>query len=234
VGESVKFSGRQPSQIREKDMAKPILHGGNLSPFVRKVRVALAEKGIAYESVPVVPVGQSREYLRISPLGKIPCYQEGEFILPDSSAILAYLERKQPNPPLYPSDPEQYGRALWYEEYADTKVAQVLSPAFFQRFVRPRYFKQPADEALIRKTIAEDAPPVFDYLEGELSDREFLAGGRFSVADIATATFFVNFAHAGEQVDASRWPSLVEYLARIHARPSFKAIIEGEKAEAAA
>lgn len=211
-------------------MSKPILHGANLSPFVRKVRVALAEKGIAYDAVSVLPFGQTDEYKKISPLGKIPCYQEGSFTLPDSSAILAYLERKQPNPALYPSDPQQFARALWYEEYADFKLSPVCGVAFFQRFVRVKILKQQADEALIQKTLTEEVPPAFDYLERELADREYLAGGRFSVADIATASFFVTFEHGGEQVDAKRWPKLTEYLARIHGRPSYKAIIEGEKA----
>ena len=73
--------------------AKPILHGVNASPFVRKARIALAEKGVDYELVPVMPMGQTQEYMKMSPLGKIPCYQEGDFTLPDSSCIIAYLER---------------------------------------------------------------------------------------------------------------------------------------------
>lgn len=211
-------------------MSKPILHGAILSPYVRKVRVALAEKGIDYEGVPVFPFGQSAGYLAISPLGKIPCWQEGDFALPDSSCILAYLERKQPEPPLLPSDAKQAGRALWYEEYADTKLAQVCTVPFFQRYVRVKALRQTADEAAIARAMNEEAPPAFDYLEKELRGREFLCGGRFGIADIATASFFVSMEHGGESVDASRWPGLVDYLARIHGRPSYKAIIEEEKA----
>ncbi len=61
-----------------------------------------------------------------------------------------------------------------------------------------------------------------------------LAGSHFSVADIAASSFFVNLTHAGETVDASRWPKLAAYVARNHARPSFKALIEEEKAVFAA
>lgn len=211
-------------------MSKPTLHGAILSPYVRKVRVALAEKGIEYDSVSVMPMGQTPEYLAISPLGKIPCYQEGEFTLPDSSCILAYLERKQPSPALYPSDAKEFARALWYEEYADSKLAATCAVPFFQRFVRAAMMKQPADEAAIRKAIDEDAPPAFDYLERELDGREYLAGGQFSIADIATASFFVNMEFGGEKVDAGRWPKLVDYLARVQGRPTYKAIIEEEKA----
>jgi len=215
-------------------MSKPILHGAILSPYVRKVRVALAEKGIAYDGIPVLPFGVSAEFRAISPLGKIPCYQEGDFTLPDSSCILAYLERKQPSPALYPSEPQQHARALWYEEYADSKLASVCTIPFFQRFVQAKFMNKPADEAAIRKALTEDAPPAFDYLEKELAGREFLAAGRFSVADIATASFFVSMEHGGETVDASRWPGLADYLARVHGRPSYKAIVEEEKAALAA
>lgn len=211
-------------------MAKPILHGVNLSPYVRKVRVALAEKGIAYDAVPVMPFGPREDYLKLSPLGKIPCYQEGDFTLPDSSAILAYLERKQPEPPLYPADAREYARSLWYEEYADSKLAAICTVPFFQRVVQGKLMKQKVDEAAVHRVLSEDAPPAFDYLEGELAEREFLAGGRFGVADIAVASFFVSMEHGGETVDAGRWPRLADYLARIHGRPAYKAIIEAEKA----
>jgi glutathione S-transferase len=206
----------------------PTLHGVNASPFVRKVRVALAEKGIDYQLNPVMPIGPSAEYLRKSPLGKIPCFEDGDFVLPDSSCIIAYLERVQPRPPLYPADAKQYGRSLFYEEYSDTRLSETLGPVFFQRFVQPRIFKKEPDEKLCREKI-EAAGPLFDWLEGELADREYLAGGQFSVADIAVGSIFVNFGHAGERVDPKRWPRLAAYLARIHARPSFKALIEEER-----
>jgi glutathione S-transferase len=210
----------------------PIVHGVNLSPFVRKVRVALAEKGIDYELVPVMPFGQTEEYRRKSPLGKIPCYEEDGYLLPDSSCILAYLERRTPKPALYPEEAREFGRALWYEEYADSKLVEVATPVFFERVVKPSLLEQEVDEERVRKTLAEDQPPVFDYLEAEVRDREFLAGGRFSVADIAVASPFVNLLHGGEQVDASRWPRLAAYLERILSRPSFKGLLEEEKASA--
>lgn len=55
-----------------------------------------------------------------------------------------------------------------------------------------------------------------------------IVAGRFSVADIAVASPFVNLMHGGERVDASRWPKLAAYLEAVHARPSFRALIEEE------
>ena len=210
-------------------MSKPKIHGVNASPFVRKVRVALAEKGIDYELIPQMPMGQPPEYFEISPLGKIPCYVDGDFSLPDSSAIIAYLERTQPEPSLYPSDAKEFARALWYEEYSDSKFSENVGKIFFNRVVKAKMMKQESDEAAVAEGLAA-LPDVFDYLEKQLGDREVLAGSHFSVADIAVSSVFVNLAHAGETVDASRWPKLAAYVARNHARPSFKAVIEEEQA----
>jgi len=206
-----------------------LLHGVNASPFVRKVRVALAEKNIPYELKPQVPFGQPPDYMKISPLGKIPCLQDGDYTLPDSSCIIAYLERTNPKPALYPADPKEYGRALFLEEYADSKLVETLGAVFFQRVVRKLIFKQESDETIVRNKIDVEAPKVFDWLESQIGDREWLVGTRFGIADIAMASPFVNYGHAGESVDGKRWPKLAAYLQRVHARPSFKALIEEER-----
>lgn len=212
----------------------PIIHGVGASPFVRKVRVALAEKGIQYEHDPLVPFGVPDEYKQKSPLGKIPCYEDGDFVLPDSSCIIAYLEKTSPEPRLYPEDAKQFGRALFYEEYADSKLAETTGPVFFERFVKPNLMNTPADEERVAEVLRDAVPPVFDYLEGELADdRQFLAGGQFSIADVGIGSQFVNFGHGGESVDASRWPKLAAYVERVHSRPSFKGLIEEEKASVA-
>jgi glutathione S-transferase len=210
-------------------MTMPILHGVALSPFVRKVRVAMAEKSIAYEHVPVLPFEQTDEYRQKSPLGKIPCYEDGDFVLPDSSAIIAYLERIHPEPALYPADPQEFGRALWYEEYADTKLADTLTSVFVERFVQKNFFQKEPDEERVAEKLVE-AEPLFDYLDGEIGDRAVMVGKHFSVADIAIGSIFVNFEHGGERPDAGRWPRLAAYVDGLHARPSFKGIIEEEKA----
>jgi glutathione S-transferase len=208
----------------------PKLHGVNLSPFVRKVRIALAEKGIEYEHEQVLPFGQTPEYFALSPLGKVPCYQDGDLTIPDSSVIIDYLERVAPNPPLYPTDPGQRARALWYEEYADTKLVNALSTVFFQRFVGPKFMQQETDQAAVDAALNDEIPPILDYLEGELDSDGFLVGDHFSIADIAATSPFVNFAIAGESVDGSRWPKLAAYVERMHGRPHYKPIVEDDLA----
>src|SRR5437763_16654003 len=106
----------------------PTVYGIALSPFVRKVRVALAEKGVAYEVDPVLPVNVGPEYRKISPLGKVPAYRDGDTTLADSSVIIAYLDRTKPSPALYPSDPYDYARALWFEEFSPGAPAVISAP----------------------------------------------------------------------------------------------------------
>lgn len=207
----------------------PTVYGANASPFVRKVRVFLAEKGIPYDLEPIIPFGPNPEFRKISPLGRIPAFRDGTRTLADSSVICAYIERTHPSPPLYPSDPYDYARALWFEEYADGGLVTVTGPKiFFQKFVAPRFFNRPTDEAMVKKAIEEELPPMFDYLEAELGNREYLVGPIFSIADIGVCTHFVNLRHVKVSVDKRRWPKLAAYVDHILARPSFKALIEEE------
>jgi len=209
-----------------------IVYGGSVSPFVRKVRVMLAEKGVEYQLDQVSPFNPPPEFLAISPLKRIPVLRDTDVAepntLPDSSIICDYLEHKFPKPALYPADPFERAKALWYEEFADSAVAgNVGTGLFFERIVK-RMLRGQTDEAVCQKTLTEKLPPLFDYLEGEIGNKEFLAGGAFSVADIAVGTMIVNFNHAGETLDATRWPRFAAYIRRIHERPSFAALIEEE------
>jgi glutathione S-transferase len=210
----------------------PKLHGVPPSPFVRKTRVFLAEKGIPYDLVQVTPMppeNATPEFRQISPLGKIPAYTDGDFAISDSSVICAYLERANPSPALYPGDPQPYARALWFEEYADTRLSETVGPAFFQRVIRKKLFKQDPDEDAVKKAL-DGIPAVFDYLEGQLGDDEYLVGNRFSIADIAVGSQLAQFGHAGESVDGARWPKLAAHAGRILGRPSFKECIAQEAA----
>ena len=203
----------------------PIVHGGVPSPFVKKVCAFLAEKGVACELRPRAPFPKDAELLALSPLGKIPIYQDGDFTLADSSAICAYVERVHPKPALYPTDAKAYGRALFVEEFADTKLNEALGGIFFQRVLRPNFFKQEPDEAAIAKALAEQIPPVLDWIESQVASG--VLGGTLSIADIAVCAQLANFRLAGEKIDGARWPKLAAFAERTLARPSFAKLIEG-------
>ncbi len=209
-----------------------VIYGLSASPFVRKVRVFLAEKGVEYtlEQINIFPAPDW--FKEISPLKRIPVLRDTDRPEPntiaDSSAICAYAEQAFQNTPLYPADGFARGHACWLEEYADTEMANAVGMGVFRPVALATLMGKEPDPAAAEKAMAERMPAIFDYLTTQLGDGEFLAGDAFSIADIAVATQFVNLQHAGYKPDASRWPQLSAYLARIHARPSFKALIEEE------
>jgi len=125
------------------------LYGHRGSPFVRKALVVLEEKGLRYQSVELssVPGRKSPELLELHPLGKTPVPRDGD-VVPDSS-VCAYLEKKHPTPALYPDEPADLARALFLEEYSDTRLFEVLSGILFERMVKPRVMGQPPDEARV-------------------------------------------------------------------------------------
>lgn len=211
--------------------SRGVLHGVSLSPFVRKVRAILACKSIDYELVNVMPGAMDQAFLAKSPLSKIPVWEEDGWTLPDSSVIAAYLERIEPKPAIYPSDPREFATALFWEEYADTRLVDSSTPIFFQRVVQQRFFKQPADEDIVRRQLDEVLPPVFDQLE-ELFIADPVASSteELTIAPLSIWAPFVNLEHAGFELDAKAWPGLAAFLDRMGAHPILHAIVKEERA----
>jgi glutathione S-transferase len=223
------------------------LHGVIFAPYVRKVRAVLALKAIAYRQVSVMPGAMDPEFLAKSPLSKVPVWEEAGFQLPDSSAICAYLERIEPEPPLYPADARAFASALFWEEYADTRLVDAIEPVFFQRVVRPRVLRQACDEAIVRRQLEEVLPFVLDQLEALFcSPGPLRAGyvspaleerGRSRVPDVAALAVWsplVNLEHVGVAVDAERWPGVAAVYAAMSAQPALEPIVAGERAALAA
>ena len=154
------------------------IHGTPVSPFVRKALVCLIEKGIEHEVNPVTPFPPPESHLAISPLGKIPALTDGDLAIPDSSAICGYLERRFPEHPLYPTADADYGRALWYEDWADNELPKATAALFFNRIAVKMMGREP-DEAVIQAIIERAQPPVFDYLEAKIGDKIFTFHNNF-------------------------------------------------------
>ncbi len=205
-----------------------IVYGTGYSPYVRKVLVSLTEKNVPYEHRPVMFHAPDSDFRAASPLGKIPAIEDGGFKLADSSAILWYLERKHPTPALVPSDPQALGRAVWFDKFGDTELFGKLIVPFVERILKPNMMGKPTDEAAVTKALDADLPPLFDYLERQISG-PYLVGDAFSIADISIATGFYNFHVAEAQIDAGRWPKLAAYIAETLARPSFKTAQDAKK-----
>jgi glutathione S-transferase len=205
-----------------------ILYGNSLSPFVRKVLVFAAEKGVELEVKPTVFGQPDAEFLATSPFGKIPGFADGDFRISDSTAIVTYLEAKYPEPALFPSDPAERARAIWYEEFVDTILVPVGGKLFFNRIVA-KLIGRESDLAAADKAQAEELPALYDYLEGVVPEGDkWLVGDRLTIADIAVASPFVNMAHCGGSPDPATHPMLCAYVARWFERPSLKPLIERE------
>lgn len=207
------------------------LHGALLSPFVRKVRIVLAEKQVPYELVPANPFEKSPAFLKLSPLGRIPALEDEEGrSLADSSVIAEYIEERFPEPPLFPRDPYDRARTRWFDEYADGGMAPSLTgKVFFQRVINAKLMKHTPDERVIASGLAE-VPTYFSYLERELTGAEFLVAGRFTLADISVMSQLVNLGHAGVTVDAATYPALARWYARLVERPTIAPLIAQDRA----
>jgi len=203
------------------------VHGVHGSPYVRKVLVALAIKDLEYKQVPQMPFANDAEYKKISPLGKIPCLEDGDLTVSDSTVICEYLEDAYPQTPLYPADPANKARARWYEEYGATRLTELATGIFFQRFMRPLAFKEEPDEALIERIVTRQLPPELDYLESELPADGFLFGD-FTMADLALVSPFINASYAGYEVDGARWPKVAAFIDRVRAIPQVSALLARE------
>jgi glutathione S-transferase len=128
-----------------------------------------------------------------------------------------------------PADPFEHARALWFEEYADSDFITLAGRNIFLPIVLNQLRGKPADIAGAQSVAKEKLPPFLDYLDRSIAGREFYVGKKMTVADISIASPFINLKHAGYSLDAKRWPSLNEFVERLHARPSFKKLYEEEK-----
>jgi glutathione S-transferase len=208
-----------------------VVLGGSVSPFVRKVRAFLAEKGLDYQHEQVNPFSPPPGYREISPLGKIPAFKDGERTLCDSSVICAYLEKRFPQPALYPSEPYDYARALWIEEFMDGGLVPLIGPPIFLELVlKPLFSGGKAPEAAVEEAAAkvweEKARPLLAYLEQQLGDAEYFVGDRFTIADVAVGAILVNPRLAGFAPERKLFPKLRAFLDRTWSRPSFKKLID--------
>jgi glutathione S-transferase len=203
-------------------MTQPLLIVGSyLSPYVRKVLALLELKGVAYRVDPIVPFFGDEDFGRLSPLRQVPVLVDGDLVLNDSSVICQYLEERYLEPRLYPQEIAQRARARWLEEYADSRLGQVIIWQLFNQLVigRSVWGREP-DQEVLRRTYDEDLPEICGYLESQLP-AQGLPFGELSIADIAVACFFRNAQFARYRVDAQRWPRLAAWIDALLAEPAF-------------
>ncbi|GIU49128.1 glutathione S-transferase family protein [Shewanella algidipiscicola] len=207
-----------------------ILYGVPLSPFVRKVRLCLAEKALDYQLEIISPFDQPSWYKEINPLNRIPAIKVGEFTLADSSVICQYLEEQYPQAlSLMGDNAEQNARVRWLAKYADDELAPLTTFSVFAQRVLSKSMGKECDEGVVQLTLTEKLPAHFDYLEQQLAGNDYFVAGKLTLADLAFSCQMVNMEHAGETIDATRWPYLSALYLRVKARASMQAMLPGEQ-----
>ena len=195
------------------------------SPFLRSVEIALHEKGVDYELIPMAP-GQHKEpeHLARHPFGRVPAFEHDGFTIYETQAIIRYLDDLIDTPALVPESAEARARMNQVigiiEWYFFPKAA---APIAFNRIIGPRLLGVPGDEAAVAEAMPM-ASTCFEVLDGILGDKRYLTGDSVSIADIMLAAqldLFGECAEGRELIDGTA--NLPAWLKRMKARPSFVA-----------
>ena len=179
------------------------------STNVERVALALAHKGIGVESVQLDPDDRS-EVVRVSGQELVPVLVDGERVLSDSPVILAHLEERFPEPPLYPADPARRAEVQLFLDWFNQLWKRPPNLIFVEEQ------KPEPDRARIAELEARIAGslPVFESL---LTGRDYLFGDDLSVADV-TAFPFLKYATVWDEGDEHRFHEIVRDAMRLDGR----------------
>src|SRR5262249_3937547 len=147
---------------------------------------------------------------------------DDQVTLADSSVICQYLEDRHPAPALYPHDIRARARARWLEEFADTRLGEVLIWRLFNQVaIKPFVWGESTDQEVLARTLEVDIPQGLDYLEAQVPAAGYTCGD-LSIADIAIACFFRNAAFARFRIDAARRPLTAAFIDRVLSLEAFQ------------
>ena len=196
-----------------------ILYENPLSPYVQKVKIALREKGIEFESkFPDVSEGKlgGSEFLAANPRAEIPTLVDGDVRVFDSSIILEYLEDQWPNPSMLPDTPAERARVRMIEEVMDTYYEPInwglAEIHFFGRA------KGELAETIVGNA-KEHVSKSYQWLEKQLGDREWFNGDRFGWGDLSVIPH-LNLSIAGFEMSPAADSPLLDWFQRVKLRPS--------------
>lgn len=206
-----------------------ILHGYRYSVYLRIARLALAEKGLAYERVEVNPFAPDRPeaYLALHPFGRVPVLDHDGFVLYETAAITRYIDRAFDGPALQPTASQALARMDQIIAVVDSYgYWPMVRQVFSQRVFRPRVGSI-VDEAEIAHGL-EASAKALAALEALAADAAFLVGPEISLADFHLGAMVAYFSQAPEGAALlTRAPRLSRWWARLSARPSMTATAPG-------
>jgi glutathione S-transferase len=176
-------------------------------PYCARARIALAEKGIEYETIEIDLADRPAWIYEKNETGRVPVVEEDVWLLPESSVILEYLEERYPEPPLLPPDP------------ADRALARVW---IFRHdaFTKPYYALRRGEEGA-----AERLGEQLAKLDAALSRQPWLTGREYGLADIAYVPWVLR-ARDMLGVDLEPYPAVVAWLGRLEQRPAVAREVE--------
>lgn len=202
-----------------------LLYADPRAPNPRRVRIFLAEKNVAYDTIEVLiaqGAHQTDEFRRKNPISLLPVLElEDGRVLRESMAICRYVEEMHPEPNLLGSDAWERAQIEMWNRHAELELLGPIAQVFrnSHKFWVGR-IKQAPDFAEIMRDHLRDR---FDWLETELAKRQYFAADRFTVADI-TALCAIDFGKVSDiRINAETHPNLASWYRRVNERPSAKA-----------
>ncbi|HTS83595.1 MAG TPA: glutathione S-transferase [Usitatibacter sp.] len=200
----------------------------------QRVLWLLEELGEPYEIVKYQRDAQTMlappELKKVHPLGKSPVVVDGDAVLAESGAILEYFAEKHGRFLPAQGTPDWRRYRYWMHYAEGSAMPPMLLKLVFDRLERARapFFVKPIVRQISSKAkdgfIGAQIKLHLDFMEGELAKSAWFAGSDFTVADIQMS-FPLEAATARAGLDESR-PRLMDFLARIHARPAYKRALE--------
>jgi glutathione S-transferase len=183
------------------------LYDADRCPYCARTRIALAEKGIEYETVEIDLDDRPSWIYEKNPLGRVPVLEEDAFVLPESAVINEYLEDRYPEPALWPADAAEraFGRLLVFR---------------FDQLSKPYYALRREEDGARERLEAELAK-----LNAVLDAQPYLSGREFGLADIAYVPWLLR-ARDRMGVQLGHFGALGDWLARLSERPAIAAELD--------
>jgi len=200
------------------------LYDARTAPNPRRVRIFLAEKGISVpvEQVDIVSAqNRSAEFRDKNAMGTLPVLElDDGTTIAESVAICRYFEELQPEPPLLGTDAKDRALVEMWQRRMEYEVFLPITQVFRNghAFFKGRIPQVPEYGEVCRK----HAEQRLEWLDGVLADRPFVAGERYTIADI-TALCAIDFGRVSSIRVTPEQPNLARWHAAVSSRPSAKA-----------
>ncbi len=200
------------------------LYGSAVAPNPRRVRIFLAEKGIEVPSVDVDIVkseNRQPDFLAKNPLGGVPILElDDGAIIAESTAICRYFEETKPEPPLLGTDARDRAIVEMWLRRVEFEVTFPIMQTFRNThdFFKGRISQVPEWGAACKKRAIKQLA----WLDDEMADRPFVAGDRYTIADI-TLLIGVDFGRVSDIRIDPEHKNLTRWYGEVSSRPSAKA-----------